>query len=468
MATTDLFRSRDELLAEMQDALVGRIPDAHLAAEGLFNIILSVMAGVDESVFLALQVVSDDQFIETASPDALDRHGFEYGVPRLGGTPATGTLKFTGAGATAIGIGAEVAYDAGTGDEPLYFLTIAAGTIPNPGVATAPTAAVGSATGQTGTYEYAVSFVTAAGETMIGAISSPVVLANQKGAISAIPVGGPGTTARKLYRQKDGAGGFKLVTTIADNTTTVFTDNVADGSVTVAAPTVDTALSITLAATAEESGADYNVLPGSIAVLTDVPDGITDVTNTGSFSGGTDPESTEDYRVRLGKAVKSPGSGSPTDLKSWAEAVPGVDSATVFINDNVGVSTPGHTTVRISGPNGAVPASDVIDATLAALQVRDIGNITLHVATFTATPTDVNLTVTPASGYLLADISAAVTSATQDYINGLLVGETYKLAGNVTAVFSLPGVADVVITSPATNLATGATAKRTPGTIVVS
>lgn len=56
-------------------------------------------------------------------------------------------------------------------------------------------------------------------------------------AVSAIPVGPAGTTARKLYRSAAGdAGPWLLLTTIADNVTVVFADNVADGALGAAAP----------------------------------------------------------------------------------------------------------------------------------------------------------------------------------------------------------------------------------------
>lgn len=47
-----------------------------------------------------------------------------------------------------------------------------------------------------------------------------------------VSVGPVGTTQRKLYRKSPGSGDFKLVTTINDNTTTTFVDNVVDGSLT--------------------------------------------------------------------------------------------------------------------------------------------------------------------------------------------------------------------------------------------
>jgi hypothetical protein len=60
-------------------------------------------------------------------------------------------------------------------------------------------------------------------------------------ALTSIPTGSDGrTTKRRLYRTVAGGTAYKLVTTINDNSTTSFTDNVADGSLGVDLPTLNT------------------------------------------------------------------------------------------------------------------------------------------------------------------------------------------------------------------------------------
>jgi hypothetical protein len=75
-----------------------------------------------------------------------------------------------------------------------------------------------------------------------GATSAPVSGGNTIGqaALSAIAVGPSGTTSRKVYRTVAAGSQLKLLTTIADNTTTVLTDSTADGSLGANAPTSDT------------------------------------------------------------------------------------------------------------------------------------------------------------------------------------------------------------------------------------
>lgn len=93
---------------------------------------------------------------------------------------------------------------------------------------TGPTV-VASGTGTlTGTYEYAVSYLNANGETGIGPSSGTVAIAGAGYNLSNIPLGPTGTTGRKIYRKKSvGTSAdliFHLVATMNDNTTVVLTN----------------------------------------------------------------------------------------------------------------------------------------------------------------------------------------------------------------------------------------------------
>jgi len=95
---------------------------------------------------------------------------------------------------------------------------------------TAVTATAGSAGSISTSLRYFVSYVTADGETEPGLESSVVTASSQRINITDIPIGPSGVTARKLWRA--GVVGqnqvrLELVTTISDNTTTIYTDNAA-------------------------------------------------------------------------------------------------------------------------------------------------------------------------------------------------------------------------------------------------
>jgi uncharacterized phiE125 gp8 family phage protein len=63
---------------------------------------------------------------------------------------------------------------------------------------------------------------------------------NGQVAVSGIPLGGSAVTSRKLYRTAAGGSTYMLLATIANNTATTYTDNIADASLGVGAPTDNT------------------------------------------------------------------------------------------------------------------------------------------------------------------------------------------------------------------------------------
>lgn len=95
-----------------------------------------------------------------------------------------------------------------------------------------------------GAHRYLVTFATNDGETQAGEVSAAVTVAdktvNGQVAVSGIPVGGASVTARKLYRTAAGGSTYMLLATIADNTTTTYTDNIADASLGAGAPATNT------------------------------------------------------------------------------------------------------------------------------------------------------------------------------------------------------------------------------------
>lgn len=111
-----------------------------------------------------------------------------------------------------------------------------------PGAPVAALAGLGAGNVNNGTHSYKVTFVTAVGETEAGTASNVVTTSGGNGqvALSSIPVSSSAlVTARKIYRTEAGGVDYKLLTTIANNTATTFADNVADGSLTTAAPSTN-------------------------------------------------------------------------------------------------------------------------------------------------------------------------------------------------------------------------------------
>ena len=77
----------------------------------------------------------------------------------------------------------------------------------------------------------------------------------RKADLTSIPVSGDGNvTTRRIYRTTAGGSTYKLVATIADNVTTTYTDNVADGSLGANAPSTNTAAANVVPLTAIPTG----------------------------------------------------------------------------------------------------------------------------------------------------------------------------------------------------------------------
>ena len=105
----------------------------------------------------------------------------------------------------------------------------------------APTAALTSALAglgagnvNVGLHKYKVSFYAGAQESLCGPANAGTTVnataINGQIALSNIPTGPAGTTGRKIYRTTSNGSVYKLLTTIANNTAEVYTDNTADSA----------------------------------------------------------------------------------------------------------------------------------------------------------------------------------------------------------------------------------------------
>jgi hypothetical protein len=103
-----------------------------------------------------------------------------------------------------------------------------------PTIATAP-----SGTGLTGGYRYKVSYLnSASAQGDVSSATATLTVANENVRVT-IPtaVQSFGVAGRRIYRTEAGGTTYKLLATIADNTTTTYDDAIADAALGVAAPT---------------------------------------------------------------------------------------------------------------------------------------------------------------------------------------------------------------------------------------
>lgn len=115
---------------------------------------------------------------------------------------------------------------------------------PAPSAPSAALAGAGAGNVDNGAHRYGVTFVTADGETELGEVTAVITIAdktvNGQVSLTNIPLGGSFVTSRKIYRTVAGGSTYLLLTTLANNTATTYTDNVADASLGAQAPTTNT------------------------------------------------------------------------------------------------------------------------------------------------------------------------------------------------------------------------------------
>lgn len=83
------------------------------------------------------------------------------------------------------------------------------------------------------------TYTDSAVDAVLGAAAPAAWTAGNQVALSSIPIGASAVTARKVYRTVAAGAQLKLLTTIADNTTTTYTDSTADASLGANVPTSD-------------------------------------------------------------------------------------------------------------------------------------------------------------------------------------------------------------------------------------
>jgi len=140
-----------------------------------------------------------------------------------------------------------------------------------PGLATAGVPTVGGNLTALATYSYKVTFVSANGETELGTVSATqtTTAPNRTIGLSAIPLGATGTTARKIYRtvgNNAATGPWLYLTTIADNTTTVYSDILADAALGSAGPSTNSTGGLV-----PNYAADIPVDPSTSVAVTGLP-----------------------------------------------------------------------------------------------------------------------------------------------------------------------------------------------------
>lgn len=227
---------------------------------------------------------------------------------------------------------------------------------PKPVALSAATAA-GSALG-IGTYQYVYTYASATGESLPSPITSVTTTSlNQAVSLTGITTGPTGTTKRRIYRTTVGGSVFLRVASLNDNSTTTFSDTVADSSLGVAAPmhpTFGGAVNFLddTGATTFQIGSDGGMV-GTLVVTNGI-------TNQGGHIGTTGNISAQAYGSAPGAPSAAINAGGSVDTGAHTYAVT-FTSSTGETQAGTGViatTTGGNNTVALTaiplGPTGTV------------------------------------------------------------------------------------------------------------------
>ncbi|MFD2704623.1 baseplate J/gp47 family protein [Salibacterium lacus] len=174
--------------------------------------------------------------------------------------------------------------------------------------------------------------------------------------------------------------------------------------------------SVTVAAEAEEAGAEGNVAAGELTLVRGDLSDVLSVTNDEAFEGGADEESDESLLERYYNRARNPGtSGNAADYRSWAREISGVTDAKVFPVWNGA----GTVKVVLLGEGGTAPDSAIVDEVSTHIEEeRPIGaDVTTVAATEVAI--DVTADVQLASGATISGVTADYEEALTEYLEGL-------------------------------------------------
>lgn len=169
----------------------------------------------------------------------------------------------------------------------------------------------GGALDGTATYSYKVTFVVNGLETKAGTVSNTGTTTGTDKTfnLTSIPKGPVGTTARNIYRTEGGnavTGPWLFLATLANNTATIYTDTIADTSLTTTIPTVSGVTLVNIVPGIFDSGASYTFSYQSLtffhhrdALIFDITDAHCNaIERVGSFPGIKSFVDGQDYTVQ--------------------------------------------------------------------------------------------------------------------------------------------------------------------------
>lgn len=237
-------------------------------------------------------------------------------------------------------------------------------------------------------------------------------------------------------------------------------------------------------------GASGNITAASIDALVSSVPGVSEVTNLAPFINGRDAETDDDRKTRFQAYIASLARGTVTAVIYGAKTARLVDGSGVITEfvASAGLVEPwltntaypvGLVNVYIHNGSGGTTAELVAEAQRVVDGYNDTDGTSVpgwkaagvHVVVAAATDTAVAVTGTVAvlPGFLAADVIDAAGDAIRSYLSALTIGDDVQRAELIAIVKrDVPGVFNVALSVPATDVAIAVSAKAVPGTITLT
>lgn len=192
---------------------------------------------------------------------------------------------------------------------------------------------------------------------------------------------------------------------------------------------------------AVEAGSDRNVSAGRVIYLALPPSGITACTNPEAITGGQDEEDDESLRQRIMSTYNRLSNGANAAFyQQAAMAFDGVSAAAVLPR-NRGAGTVDIVVTSHSGLPDLQLLEELQDY---FTQVREIA-VDVAVRPPEVINVNMNIGITPKSGYTFEQVAQTVRSTVESRFNGRLLGCPVLQAELTAAVFAAEGVANCFV-----------------------
>lgn len=244
--------------------------------------------------------------------------------------------------------------------------------------------------------------------------------------------------------------------------------------------------SATVAVQCTDVGAAGNVSAGALSVLPSAIVGITSVSNAETIITGRDIETDLERKARFGEYVRTLQRGTGAALEYGAKTATILDAGgnvieyvreAAIIEEFIADPTQpvGFVRVVISSGTGAASedlvsrAQEVIDGYTAASGEQVAGwkaaGVIATVESAIEVEVDVSATIESDGTVENADVLAACTAAVGDYVSGLRMGEDALVSSLIVALKTVPGVYNVDLSAPASDIVVDAHEIAVVGTV---